>query len=79
MVEDNDNHHRNKDGEISHKHESTLPRTLRKLYGQSFKSGYPETEKLSELLLKLNEWSLTQLRRDHETGHFEHKTASASK
>jgi hypothetical protein len=65
-----DNRHRNKDGEISSKHGNTLIRTLRKVYGQSFAACYPETEKLSEVLLKLNETSLSQLRRDHETGHF---------
>src|ERR1019366_4218537 len=48
-----DNGHRNKDGEISGKHGNTLIRTLRKVYGQSFAAGYPETEKLSEVLLKL--------------------------
>ena len=74
-----DNRYRNKDGEISGKHGNTLIRTLRKVYGQSFAAGYPETEKLSEVLLKLNETSLSQLRRDHETGHLEHKIASASK
>jgi hypothetical protein len=71
--------HRNKDREISGKHGNTLIRTLRKIYGQSFAAGYPETEKLSEVLLKLNETSLSQLRRDHETGHLEHKIANASK
>jgi hypothetical protein len=74
-----DNRHRNKDGEISHKHGDTLIRTLRKIYGQSFAAGYPETEKLSEVLLHLNETSLSQLRRDHQTGHLEHKIANASK
>ena len=74
-----DNRHRNKDGEISGKHGNTLVRTLRKIYGQSFAAGYPETEKLSEVLLKLNETSLSQLRRDHDTGHLEHKIAKASK
>ena len=43
-----DNRHRNHDGEISHKHGNTLIGTLRKIYGQSFAAGYPETEKLSE-------------------------------
>jgi hypothetical protein len=62
-----DNRPRNKDGEISGKHGNTLIRTLRKVYGQNFAAGYPETEKLSEVLLKLNETSLRQLRRDHET------------
>jgi hypothetical protein len=52
---------------------------LRKIYGQGFAAGYPETEKLSEVLLQLNETSLSQLRRDHETGHLEHKIAKASK
>ena len=70
---------RNKDGEISHKHGNTLIRTLRRIYGQGFAAGYPETEKLSEVLLQLNETSLSQLRRDHETGHLEHKIANASK
>jgi hypothetical protein len=35
--------------------ETPLIRTLRKIYGQSFAAGYPETEKLREVLLKLNE------------------------
>jgi hypothetical protein len=74
-----DNKHRNKDGEISGKHGNTLLRTLRKVYGQSFAAGYPETEKLSDVLLSLNETSLSQLRRDHETGHLAHKIANASK
>ncbi len=74
-----DNRLRNKDGEISHKQGNTLIRTLRKIYGLSFAAGYSETEKLSEVLLQLNETSLSQLRRDHETGHLEHKIAKASK
>jgi hypothetical protein len=52
---------------------------LRKIYGLSFAAGYPETEKLSEVLHKLNETSLSQLRRDHGTGHLEHKIAGVSK
>ncbi len=39
-----DNRHRNKDGAISGKHGNTLVRTLRKVCGQSFAAGYPETE-----------------------------------
>ena len=74
-----DNRHRNKDGEISHKHGNTVIRTLRKIYGPSFAAGYPDTEKLSDVLAQLNETSLSQLRRDHETGHLEHKIAKASK
>jgi hypothetical protein len=74
-----DNRHRNKDGEISHKHGNTLVRTLRKVYGRGFAAGYPDTETLGEVLLQLNETSLSQLRRDHDTGHLEHKIANASK
>jgi len=74
-----DNRHRNHDGEISHKHGNTPIRALRKIYGQGFAAGYPETEKLSDVLLQLNETSLSQLRRDHETDHLEHKIAQASK
>jgi hypothetical protein len=74
-----DNRHRNHDGEISHKHGNTLVGTLRKIYGPGFAAGYPQTEKLSEVLLQLNETSLSQLRRDHETGHLDHKIGKASK
>jgi hypothetical protein len=74
-----DHRHRNTDGEISSKHGNTVIRTLRKLYGKSFAAGYAETEKLSEILLKLNETSLSQLRRDHETGHLDRKIVAASK
>ena len=74
-----DNRHRNHDGEISHKHGNTLIGTLRKVYGQSFAAGYPATEKLSDVLQQLNETSLSQLRRDHATGHLEHKITNALK
>ena len=73
-----DNRHRNHDGEISHKHGDTLIGTLRKIYGRGFAAGYPDTEKLSEVLHQLNETSLSQLRRDHETGHLKKKIAKAS-
>jgi hypothetical protein len=73
-----DGRQRNKDGEISGKHGNTLVRTLREIYGQGFAAGYPETATLSEVLLQLNETSLSQLRRDHETEHLEHKIAHAS-
>ena len=54
-----DNRHRNKDGEISHKYGNTLIRTLHKIYGRCFAAGYPETEKLSEVLLHPNETSMS--------------------
>ncbi|WP_316205500.1 hypothetical protein [Bradyrhizobium sp. SZCCHNS3004] len=74
-----DGRHRDKDGEISRKHGNALIGTLRKIYGKSFAAGYPDTAKLSEVLSQLNETSLSQLRRDHGTGHLEHKITQASK
>ena len=74
-----DNRHRNHDGEISHKHGDTLVGTLRKIYGQYFAAGYPATAKLSDVLLQLNETSLSQLRRDYETGHLAHKITKSAK
>jgi hypothetical protein len=58
---------------------NTLVRTLSKIYGQGFAAGYAETAKLSEVMLQLNETSLSQLRRDRETEHLQHKLAQASK
>ncbi|WP_315728527.1 MULTISPECIES: hypothetical protein [unclassified Bradyrhizobium] len=74
-----DGRHRDKDGEISRKHGNALIGTLRKIYGKSFAAGYPDAAKLSEVLSQLNETSLSQLRRDHGTGHLEHKITQASK
>lgn len=71
--------HRDKNGQISKKHGDTLVSTLRKIYGQSFAAGHPETAKLSEILQKLNETSLSQLHRDHDTMHLEKKIAQGSK
>ena len=74
-----DGRHRDKDGAISKKHGNTLVRTLRKIYGQGFAAGYPETATLGEVLQHLNETALSQLRRDHDTGHLGHKISKASK
>jgi hypothetical protein len=73
-----DERHRNKDGEISHKHGNTTLGTLRKIYGKFFAAGHPDTATLSEILLKLNETSLSQLRRDYETGHLAKKISKAT-
>ena len=74
-----DGRHRDKDGEISKKHGNTLVGTLRKIYGKGFAAGYPDTATLSEVLQQLNETALSQLRRDHGTGHLEHKIDVALK
>lgn len=74
-----DGRHRDKDGGIGKKHGNTLVGTLRKIYGRGFAAGYPDTTELSEVLAQLNETSLSQLRRDHDTGHLGHKIDHASK
>ena len=74
-----DGRHRDKDGEISKKHGNALVGTLRKLYGKSFAAGYPDATQLSDVLHQLNETSLSQLRRDHGTGHLDHKLKQASR
>ena len=56
--------HRDKNGEVSKKHGNTLIRTLRAQYGQHFASGCGDEEKLSDVLHKLDEPSLSQLVRD---------------
>ena len=47
-----DERHRDKDGEISKKHGNTLVRTLRKIYGQSFASGFADADTLKMVLEK---------------------------
>src|SRR5215813_7310080 len=61
--------HRDKSGEIGRKHGNTLLRTLRKTYGQSFAEGCSDNEKLSDVLHKLDEPSLTRLIDDHDAGY----------
>jgi hypothetical protein len=73
-----DDRHRDKDGEISKKHGNTLIGTLRKIYGKTFAAGHADTATLSEVLHKLNETSLSQLRRDHGTGHLAKKISKGS-
>ena len=66
-----DNRHRDKNGEISRKHGNTLVRTLRKIYGSRFAPGCGDEEKLSDVLQKFDEASLSQLHRDHDGQHLE--------
>jgi hypothetical protein len=56
-----DARHRDKNGEISRKHGNTLIRTLRQRYGADFAKGYSDNEKLSDVLHKLDEPSLSHL------------------
>ena len=63
-----DSRHRDKNGEISKKHGNTLISTLRKSYGADFAKGCNDNERLSDVLHRLDEPSLSQLIRDHGTG-----------
>jgi hypothetical protein len=64
-----DTRHRDKNGEISRKHGDTIIRTLRMTYGPGFAEGCRDDEKLSGVLHKLDETSLSHLIRDHEAGY----------
>jgi hypothetical protein len=63
-----DDRHRDKNGEISRKHGNTLVGTLRRTYGPNFAHGCGDHERLSDVLQRLDEASLSQLVRDHEAG-----------
>ena len=59
--------------------ESTgTPSTLRRIYGPSFAAGESESAKLSDVLAKLHETSLTQLIKDHESGGLDEKVRKAA-
>jgi hypothetical protein len=59
-----DQRHRDKDGTIARKHGNTLIGTLRRTYGQNFASGIADSEKLGDVLHRLDEQSLSELVRD---------------
>ena len=63
-----DARHRDKSGEISQKHGNTLIRTLRITYGPRFAKDCDGDERLSEVLEKMDELSLSKLVRDYEAG-----------
>lgn len=66
-----DARHRDKNGEIGHKHGNTLIGTLRKTYGPNFAHGCRDDEKLSDVPHKMDEPSLGSLLHDHERGKLE--------
>lgn len=70
-----DQRHRDKNGEIGRKHGNTLVRTLRRIYGQHFAAGQPDSAKLSDVLHTLDERSLSALVHDHQTGALAGKIA----
>jgi hypothetical protein len=63
--------HHDKNGEMSRKHGNTSTRTLRKHYGDDFAAGCDGNEKLSDVLHKLDDLSLSRLVRDLESGTLE--------
>ncbi len=66
-----DNRHGDKNGEISRKHGNTLIRTLRKTYGASFAPQCADNDKLSGVLHRLDEPSLSRVIHDHNAGKLE--------
>lgn len=65
--------HRDKNGEISRKHGNTIVRTLRKIYGPDFAPGCSDEEKLSDVLHKFSEASLSRLHKDHDGRQLDEK------
>jgi hypothetical protein len=63
-----DARHRGKDSEIGRKHGNTLMRTLRKTYGAQFGAGCRNDERLSDVLHRMDEPSLSTLLSDHQQG-----------
>jgi hypothetical protein len=63
-----DARHRDKGGEICRKHGNTLIGTLRISYGSGFAKGCADDEKLSDVLAKLDEQSLSKLVGDYKNG-----------
>ncbi len=70
--------HRDKNGGISRKHGNTLIRTLRKHYGRNFALGRDDSDKLSDVLHKVDDPSLSKLVRDHQDGKLERMCSEAA-
>jgi hypothetical protein len=60
-----DQQHRDRNGEIARKYGNTLIGTLRRTYGAEFAHGINESEKLIDVLHRLDEPSLRHLVHDH--------------
>jgi hypothetical protein len=73
-----DQRHRDRNGEIARKHGNTLIGTLRKIYGLGFCPGCGDNEKLSDVLHRMNDHSLSQLVHDHHHGELDGKIAKAA-
>ena len=60
--------YRDKDGELSRKHGNTLIGTLRSHYGSDFAAACSESDRLTDVLDRLDEAWLMNLARDCEAG-----------
>jgi hypothetical protein len=56
---------------IGPKHGNTLIGALRRTYGPDFANGCADDDKLHDVLMKLDEWSLNLLGRAYERGDLE--------
>ena len=56
-----DQRHRDKDSTIARKHGNALIGTLRQTYGQHFADGIADTEKLGDVLHRIDDHSVAQL------------------
>jgi hypothetical protein len=74
-----DQRHRDKNGEIARKHGNTLIATLRRIYGRGFAPGCGDHEKLSDVLRRMNEHSLSLLVHDHQHGALDGKIDKAGR
>ena len=63
--------HRDKNGEIGRKVGNTLIGTLRKTYGSQFAEGCRNDERLSDVLHKMDEPSLSMVLHDYQQGWLE--------
>jgi hypothetical protein len=63
-----DAQYRDKDGEISRKHGNIVIGRLRISYGSGFAPGCADDDKLSDVLAKLDNRSLSKLVRDYKSG-----------
>ena len=63
-----DARYRDRDGEIGRKYGNALVGRLRTSYGSGFAQGCANDDKLSDVLAKLDERSLSKLVRDYKSG-----------
>jgi hypothetical protein len=63
--------YRDQNGDLSLKYGNILMRTFRQYYGPAFGKGCGDNERLSDVLKKIDEGSLSELAKDDEAGKLE--------